>query len=317
MTHVARLYDLVMTHKLDADDFFIHRVQELCARRNLNFFLVEPLWVEAFAEYLNKGEIRAKVLLNMHSEHHQPDEIYHRLVLLAHRKGVRVIDPPEVALAAFNKARVHARLAAAGLTVPHTIVVNREEISAFRLTDEARAGLGTPFVVKPAMGYGRRGVILNATSEVDLQRSADAWADESYLLQRFVTPHRIGEDPAYFRVYFVFGSVWISWWNCYTDRYRLVTEEEENRLGLGVMRGMIAAIAQVTGMQFFSSEFALTESNQFVVIDYVNDQCHLLTQTASPHNGVPDGLVTAIAERLVDGAQQLMREPSPSFPPSP
>src|SRR5213593_3122369 len=88
-----RIYDLVMTHKLDADDFFIHRVQQHCAERRLNFFLIEPLWVESFRIYLELHEVWARVLLNMHSEHHQPDEIYHRLVRLAHERQTVVIDP--------------------------------------------------------------------------------------------------------------------------------------------------------------------------------------------------------------------------------
>ena len=72
---VTRVYDLVMTHKLDADDFFIHRVQQRCAERRLNFFLVEPLWVEPFCDQFAKGRVWARVLLNMHSEHHLPDDI--------------------------------------------------------------------------------------------------------------------------------------------------------------------------------------------------------------------------------------------------
>ena len=46
----------------------------------LNFSLIEPHWVEAFHIYLQLGEIWPRVLLNMHSEHHQPEEIYHRIV---------------------------------------------------------------------------------------------------------------------------------------------------------------------------------------------------------------------------------------------
>jgi hypothetical protein len=47
-----RVYDLAMTHQLDADDFFIHRVQQHCAERGLTFFLIEPLWVETFHDYM-------------------------------------------------------------------------------------------------------------------------------------------------------------------------------------------------------------------------------------------------------------------------
>lgn len=50
----------------------------------------------------------------------------------------------------------------------------------------------------------------------------------------------------------------------------------------------------------------MTDAGELVLIDYVNDQCHLLTQSASPQNGVPDALVAALAEQLVAGAQGLI-----------
>src|SRR5882672_2479623 len=107
-----------MTHKLDADDFFIHCIQRLCAEARLNFFLIEPVWVEMFLNLLQQGRVWSRALLNMHSEHHLPDDIYHRLVKLAAERGTQVIDPPDRALAAFDKARLHPRLVAAGVPVP-------------------------------------------------------------------------------------------------------------------------------------------------------------------------------------------------------
>src|SRR4051794_19373262 len=92
---VVRIFDVVMTHKLDADDFFIHRVQQYCAEAALSFFLVEPIWVQAFYDGLSKGLLWPRVLLNMHSEHHQPEDIYHQLVRLAAERQTQVIDPPD------------------------------------------------------------------------------------------------------------------------------------------------------------------------------------------------------------------------------
>lgn len=297
---MARVYDLAMTHKLDSDDFFIHRVQWHCADRGLNFFLVEPLWVQAFLTAYEKGEVWTKVLLNMNSEHHLPEEIYHRLVTLADAKHTRVIDPPAVALAAFNKATLHPKLVAAGFEVPHTLLVRREEAAAFRLSEEDRRALGTPFVIKPSMGYGRRGVIMDATGEADLLRSIQAGPDPCYLLQQKVIPRLIGGEPAYFRVYHVFGSLYSCWWNCFTDRYRVVTREEAALHGLGRLEAIVAGVAKLTGMSFFSSEIAVTPEDRFVLIDYVNDQCHMLSQSSNPKMGVPDEIVAAIAARLVE-----------------
>jgi hypothetical protein len=298
-----RIYDFVMTHKLDADDFFIHCVQQHCARRSLNFFLIEPLWVEAFYEKLQKGKIWARVLLNMHSEHHQPEDIYHRLVRLAFERKTAVIDPPDVALAAFDKARLHPRLASAGFALPFTVIVPREKAGTFQLAPEERAGLGAPFVIKPSLGYGKRGVILDAQSESDLQRSLIQWPDDNYLLQRRIVPRLIEGKPAYFRVFYAFGSVWFCWWNCYTDRYSVLAPAELEKHDLKSLGEIVCRLADLTTMRFFSSEIALTEQGEFVLIDYVNDQCHMLTQSANPQMGVPDEIVADIARRLVEGAQ--------------
>lgn len=305
---MSRVYDLAMTHKLDADDFFVHRVQQECAGRGLNFFLVEPLWVEAFHDRLARGELAVRVLLNMHSEHHDPTDIFHRVVRLAHERGAAVIDPPEVAFAAFNKAMIHARLEAAGIPVPPTLVIARGAADALKLTDEDRARLGAPFVIKPGLGYGRRGVLLDATGEADLARSVAAWPDTHYLLQRRVEPRLIGGEPAYFRVFHVFGELFFCWWNCFTDRYRALAPAEMEQHQLALLAELTRRIAGLSGMNFFSTEIAQTGAGEFVVIDYVNDQCHLATQSAAPRNGVPDEIVAAIARRLVAGAEQLVRK---------
>ncbi len=295
-----------MTHLLDADDFFIHRVQVHCAEAGLNFFLIEPLWVETFLRHLERGAVWPRVLLNMHSEHHQPEDVYHRLVRLAAERNTRVIDPPDVALAAFDKARLHPRLVAAGINAPFTVIVPAAKAANFQLAEAERSALGTPFVVKPALGYGKRGVVMDATSAADLRRSAAAWPDGNYLLQRRIVPRTLAGGPAYFRVFFVFGSVWSCWWNCYTDHYRLVTATEMGELNLAPLEDICRRLAALSGMNFFSTEIAQTEAGEFVTIDYVNDQCHLLSQSANPQIGVPDKLVAAIARRLVEAAKEMI-----------
>lgn len=303
---MARVYDLVMTHKLDADDYFIHRVQEACARTGLNFFLIEPAWAEEYLVKLERKDVWARVVLNMQSEHHDPQEIFHQIIRRSHELGAKVIDPPDVAMAACHKAMAHQRLLSAGLPLPLTFILDRLPDGHWpELTAEQTAALQPPFVIKPSLGYGRRGVILNAQSGADLKRAVEAWPWGPYLLQQRIVPREIAGAPAYFRVYHVFGSTWLSWWNCYNDRYRLVTAVEEAELKLGGLHDLARRLAAATGMNFFSTEVAQTEAGEFVLIDYVNDQCHLLTQTASPHNGVPDELVNAIAQKLVEAAGRL------------
>lgn len=299
---------MVMTHQLDADDFFIQRVQQHCAEARLNFFLIEPLWVEAFLQNLVLGKVWARVLLNMHSEHHQPDDVFHRLIRLAATRNTQVIDPPDTALAAFDKAKLHPQLIAAGIHVPPSVIVPREKVEGFKMTEGERAMVGSPFVIKPSMGYGRRGLVLQATDEAEMGKSVLAWPNSHYLLQRKITPRNLDNIPAYFRVYFVFGKVWSCWWNCFTDEYRCVTPEQTELYGLAKLEEIVRKIAALTGMNFFSSEIAISDANEFVVIDYVNDQCHLLTQSVNPAMGVPDEVVAGIARRLVEAAVGMIRK---------
>jgi hypothetical protein len=305
----CRVYDVVMTHQLDADGFFIHTVQRACAERGLDFFLVEPLWVNAFLQALEREEVWPRAVLNLHSEHHLPQDPFHRLVELADRRKSFVVDRPEVAQAAFDKARLHPRLVEAGIQGPATITVARADAPDFRLSPEDRELLGTPFVVKPARGYGKRGVVMDAQSEADLARSIQAWPDERYLLQRRIVPRALDGCPAYWRLFYVFGHVWWCWWDCFTDGYREVTQEEIERHDLQPMGDGMRRLAALTGMNFFSSEIAQTATGEFVWIDYVNDQCHMLTQTANPKMGAPDRVVEAIAVKLVDGAAEAIRRP--------
>lgn len=298
-----------MTHKLDTDDFFIHQIQRLCAEAKLNFFLIEPLWVEHFYQLLEQGRLWPRVLLNMHSEHHQPDDIYHRLINLAAARNTQVIDPPARARAAFDKARLHPQLLGSGIHVPWTLVVPRGRPEGWKLSDEERDALGSPFIIKPAMGYGRKGLVLDATSEDDINRSISAWTDESYLLQRRVIPRMRDDEPVYFRAYFVFGKVWISWWNCYNDHYRLLSDADRAEFPVAEIEDILRRIAGLTGMNFFSSEIAQDENGQLIAIDYVNDQCHLLSQSADPKLGVPDELVADIARQIVSAAQALISNP--------
>jgi hypothetical protein len=305
-TTVVRIYDVVMTHKLDADDFFIQRVQQFCAEAGLNFFLIEPYWVEPFYDGLLKGKIWARVLLNMHSEHHQPDDIYHRLVRLAAERQTQVIDPPDRAEAAFDKARLHPRLIGAGIHVPYSVIVPKSKYGDFRLTEVERLALGLPFVIKPGMGYGKRGLVMDAVAESDMARSMATWPDENYLFQRKIVPRQSPDGPSYFRVYYIFGAVFQVWWNCFNDQYRLIPAGGISDAAAAELESISRRIAALTGMNFFSSEIAQVESGEFVVIDYMNDQCHMLSQSANPQIGVPDELVAAIARRLVMAAREMI-----------
>lgn len=160
--------------------------------------------------------------------------------------------------------------------------------------------LGSPFVLKPSLGYGRKGVVLDATGPADVARSLAAWPNRTLLAQRRIVPADLEGCPAYFRVYHVAGRTWACWWNCFTDGYRELSAEEEDRFRLADLHRITRCIAEVSGLILFSTEICRQADGQFVVIDYVNDQVHLLTQSSAPAMGMPDRIVGEIADALVE-----------------
>jgi hypothetical protein len=85
----------------------------------------------------------------------------------------------------------------------------------------------------------------------------------------------------------------------------MATEGDLQRGGLAKLIEIARGIADLTQMKFFSSEVAQVETGEFVMIDYVNDQCHMLSQSSAPKMGVPDVVVAGIAKKLVLAAAAL------------
>jgi hypothetical protein len=104
---------------------------------------------------------------------------------------------------------------------------------------------------------------------------------------------------AWFRVIHFAGNVYPCWWDTRTHIYTRVTPSEEICYNLGSLRSISSSIANICGLELFSTEIAMTPDGCFVIVDYVNDPIDLRLQSASS-DGVPDDIVKDIAERLVE-----------------
>jgi hypothetical protein len=97
-----------------------------------------------------------------------------------------------------------------------------------KLTPEEKEGLGMPFIIKPALGYGRKGVKL-VTKAATLKEIAEARKfnkGDNFLLQEYIEPKELNGDPAWFRVFHLFGELIPCWWHPATHIYRHLTLKE-------------------------------------------------------------------------------------------
>jgi hypothetical protein len=299
------VYDVALAYE---EELFSSCLRQLCGEYSLSFFLVELLWVREFLDKLIRGEIKVGVLIDMASDPYDPADIYYRLAREVKAAGGHVVDDPDLTPTATHKGKLHKILVDNGVPVPETIIIGREALPTFRLTDEAKSRIGVPFVVKPGWGSGGQGVILNAISETDILKSAQqAPHSDRFMLQRRLVPKVLDNRPGWFRVFHVFGEIIPCWWHPATGAYEMVSPLQRHQFRLQPIEGIVHRIAQLSRMEYFSTEIALTEEGRFVAVDYLNDECDMHAKSYWP-SGVPDEIVRRVALLMVQKAVAVVHK---------
>jgi hypothetical protein len=184
-------------------------------------------------------------------------------------------------------------LISAGLITPYTIILPPfQEQATLPFVD--LSPLGERFVIKPSYGGGGQGVIIDATSIEQVLSRRTEFPHLKYLLQKTITPQKLDGRDAWFRVIFCDGQLYPCWWNPATHIYTLVSAEDEIRYGLSKLPEITSRIATLCKLVFFSTEIAFSSEQQWVIIDYVNDQIDMRLQSRTP-DGVPDVIVEKVS----------------------
>ncbi|HZU36526.1 MAG TPA: hypothetical protein VFA18_11485, partial [Gemmataceae bacterium] len=261
--------------------------------------------------------------------------------------GGRSVNPPERSRRFTDKAIAHSELIQHGFGVPETVLL-RPDVADRPLTNEERAYLrlgepGSALFVKPANGFGQHGVVRVEQTDPDSLARLVAEAnrscpDDTLLLQREVTSPTLRdgdgiERPAYFRVLYCLGEIIPYWWSRAAlevgePSYRRLTAIECRRHGLWPVLAYVRDLAELCGLDWFSTEVCLSRGPQrsrytvlgfedgsdgrvevawpVLAIDYVNDQCDVDVQSrwlGAP----PDAAVYHLADRFAQAAASEKR----------
>ncbi len=300
-------YDLVLSSPFSNYDFFGHKLEELCGKMGLSFFLVDDVWIHDFLRKYQAGEVTVKVLLDLTANQQLPNDPYTLLAHAVKRRGGRVIDDPDKTAQAAHKGRFHQKLVAARVPVPETVVVPRAEIATFKIDDELKRRMGVPFVVKPAWGDSGVGVNVNGTSEADLLKSAEECPNsDAFLIQKRLVMKDLGRHKGWFRMFHICGTVIACWWDPETHAYHMVTPSQIKQYKLNPLRRAMRAIARLSEMEKFSAEICVHEDGKLYVVDYLNADPDMNPQSFYD-NGVPDEVVRHIVWLLFNEAMHTVK----------
>jgi hypothetical protein len=299
------LVDLAVFWEWEYDQDFVTILNSRCRQFGLNIFLVQPFNLPEILQEVEKQQFSAHYFFDRASD---TNPAFEPVVQTLLSMGSQPINDPEHLKLALDKAALHHYLIEKGVHVPYTIILSpNRDWTKIKIGELIR--LGEPFIIKPALGGGGVGVELNAKSLFDIVKAKEAKNREACLLQEKVLPIRFGDRRAWFRVFYVCGQVIPCWWDDITHIYQRVTAEEEKIYGLEKLRAEMLKIAELSGVNFFSTEFAIVDRETFVAVDYVNDQCDMRLKSVHP-DGVPDDVVEQISfelARFVDAG--LRRRP--------
>ncbi len=302
-------YDFVLSSPFPNYDFFAHRMRELCGQLNHTFFRADEVWVTEFLQKLQEKEISVRVLLDLSNNQTNPDDPFLMLATEAKRQGAYVIDDPAITSVVAHKALFHQIMLENNILVPETVIVERKDLQDFKITDDIKARVGVPFVVKPAWGDSSLGVLMEGNSHYDLLKSAEEAPNSSaFLVQRRLNSKPLGSHNGWFRMFHIIDEVIPCWWNPSNGEYQMVTPAQLRYHRLAPLGRIMRDIARVSKMKFFTSEICLEEDGNFYVVDYVNADPDMNPRSYFA-DGVPDELVRHIVWMLVmDGRRVIMRK---------
>lgn len=308
--------DLAIGQREPGEDRFFQWLREACTIRGLTCEVLPEQVVAPAREAICGGRLKIHMLLDLSAAWWNHEDPYVQLCYAVKDAGGIVIDDPDAAMMADHKAISHHRLQRAGLPVPPTVLLRRWEPDR-GLTVEERAIVGDQVVIKPARGWGWKGVVLGARGDLEaVSRARDFDRSDDYLVQRQVPFSTLLDDhgiprPSWWRIFYLFGEIIPCWWSPENGDYRLMSLHDLWTHDLLPLARLAAGIARISGMDFFSTEICLADEpalpdtpyqargRQFYVIDYVNDQCDVRCQSQHPA-GPPDEVVRHLAERFAD-----------------
>ncbi|HAP35829.1 MAG TPA: hypothetical protein DCQ28_07770 [Bacteroidetes bacterium] len=303
---MAEIFDIGLAWDWEFDHDFIFGVEEQCNALKLSSFRIEPHNIESVTKLVRSKKIAFRTFLDRASD--SADSFIPLAKFIAKTKTY-VFNRHELIDYAKDKANMHLALMGEGIHVPYSIIVspyNKNKELELSLTELAH--LGRPFIIKPANTTGGGlGVVLGAETLKEILETRQHHKNDTYLLQETVQPKILGNDIAWFRTFYAFGTIILCWWDHRTHIYRVLTKQDERKYNLQKLRPTLMIIRKICRLDFFSSEIALDSEGKFIVVDYVNEICDMRPQSKY-FDGVPIEVINTIQIQCAKFTRTLIKK---------
>jgi len=299
----VEIFDLAIAYTWEYDQEFVELIEIIFRNEGLKTFLIGEFNLNEVTDKILNNELHFKALLDRASDE---DEKYLILPKILSRKGTYIINPLMKTIVATNKAKMHRKLQKLKIRVPYSYIIpSFNELNKLKIEKNIFTKLGLPFIVKPATySGGGQAVLTNASSIDDIDEVRKQIPQDKFLLQKKIAPMQIGKRRLWFRCYWFFGLVIPVWWNDQTHIYDNISKSDYKKYCVYKLATLTRKLAKISGLDYFSTEVTLDENKNFIIIDYINDQCDFRIKSKH-HDGVPDRIVKFFVKSLAKKIHRL------------
>lgn len=291
-------FDLGLAYVWEYDEDFINLTESILHNSGISTFRVSNHNISETTEKIKNKEIAFTFYLDRAAD---VDDDFEALGKIISRRKSFIFNPYKKTEHAIDKANMHLEFISAGLQVPYSIIIppHSEKEEIYISLDDLSI-LGRPFIIKPCNTTGGGvGVVTGAETLREIFAERTTNLDDKYLLQQKIYPDFLEGKRSWFRSFWAFGKAIPTWWDDQSHLYQALSREDVKKFKLNKLYTITKKIAGITELDFFSTEIVLTKEGNFVVVDYVNDQCDM--RLKSLHiDGIPDGVVEDIIKNMRD-----------------
>ncbi|MDP4174575.1 MAG: hypothetical protein Q8933_11430 [Bacteroidota bacterium] len=296
-------YDLAIAYTWEYDEDFVALIRQMAQEHQISTCVFTEGNIKEITQKLKRRNLAIVSYLDRASD---ASENFLETAHILSRRNTKIFNPYKLVQHAIDKANMHLEFITAGIHTPYSIIIppfSEEEEIYISLDD--LAVLNRPFIIKPANTTGGGiGVVTGAETLKEVLEERMTNHEDKYLLQEKIYPQILDGKRAWFRCFWAFGKVIPCWWDDQTHLYQELTSEDVTRHELGKLFKITGKIAKLTGLDFFSTEIVWSTKEEFIVVDYVNDQCDMRFQSFH-YDGVPNNLVRQIVFNMIKVIKRL------------
>ena len=290
-------FHIAMATDCPLDQDFFKIIETAAHKKGLTTYRVQPYNLKETIRQLRSGQIRFLSYYDRASD--TSSEFYDIQTELQDDPVIHFIDLDRQKTAS-DKSLMHERFVLSNVNVPKTTILpDYGSQPSIDLENIDLEFIGSPFVIKPSLNTGAGdGVLTDVTILEDVKKKRIDFPEDKFLLQEKIVPKEKNSRRYWFRIFYVCGRVMYTWWDDKTHRYQICSEDDQDLVNCAEINAMMNRIYEICGLNFFSTELAITEENKIVAVDYVNEICDMRLQSKY-FDGVPDEIVRLIAEEIV------------------